>query len=94
MSRTYPALLKGSNGYTNAFLIDPDEYGRSVDLDEDRHFCDGKVFVLWKWEWQDTPDEHESAGDGASSNVYTELSDYECEPDDFSSTLAYTFCTF
>ncbi len=40
--RSYPALLKLYSGYTNGFLIDPEEFNRS-----DKVFCDDMVFVIW-----------------------------------------------
>ncbi len=35
-------LIKLYSGYTNGFLIDPEEFNRS-----DKVFCDDMVFVIW-----------------------------------------------
>ena len=53
LSRSYPAVIKLSKNYTNAFLIDPDEFGHSVDIEDGKQFCDDMVFVIWKWEWEE-----------------------------------------
>lgn len=85
LTRSYPALLKLCKGYTNAFLIEPEEFDKSVDLDEDKNLCDGKVFVIWKWEWEE-PEQNEREENSSITNVAEDCDINECEDNECAST--------
>lgn len=88
LDRSYPSLLKLYSGYTNGFLIDPEEFNRSVTVDPEKIFCDGMVFVIWKWTWEDSPEQNESSS-GVSSviSVNNNDSDHSSDNDECASTL-------
>ena len=48
-------------------MIEPEEFDRSVEIEEEKNLCCGVVFVIWKWAWEDTPEQNESSSDDDSS---------------------------
>ena len=54
MSLPSPALAKVCSGYKYGFFIDNEEFERSdvPFLPAGRNLFLGKVFVMWKWEWE------------------------------------------
>lgn len=93
LTRSYPALLKLCHGHTNAFTVEPEEFDRCVDLDDEINLCEGLVFIIWKWAWEDMPEDAESTTDGNDSSFSNhededdDTSDHENEMDRFASSL-------
>ncbi len=89
LARNYPALLKILNGYVNGFTIEPDEFNRSVTLEDEKKLCDEKVFVIWKWTWENSPEQNTfpSADDSTATADEDDGSDQQWEEDEFTSTL-------
>ncbi len=61
------SILKLCGGYTNAFLIESNEFDRCVDVKELK-LLEEKVFVIWKWNlWYIDEEENASAAEDTSS---------------------------
>ena len=80
--RPLPSLAKVCAGNKNGFFIDYEEFERSSISLIDKKLYMGKVFVLWKWEWEDCPsaDSSTSGGDEQSLDG-SEGGDEECSND-------------
>ena len=70
LKRSFPALLKLCSGYTNAFVIDPDEFDHCIPIG-DKIFYEKKVFVIWKWTWEESAEdiEQESTGNMSDESI-------------------------
>lgn len=56
-------VLKLCKGYKNAFLVEPEEFSKNVDV-SGLKLVDGKVFVIWKWVlWSDEDEDSVSEGE-------------------------------
>ena len=82
------SILKLCSGYTNAFVIESNEFDRCVDVKELK-LVDGKVFVIWTWNLWDTS--VEEGTNEAENTSGTEDSSQVDEAGVFERHRKYTF---
>ena len=72
LDRTFPSLAKVCRGCQNGFFIECEEFARSgISLKDKKLYLD-KVFILWKWEWEE---KHFTEADGSSSSCSGHITD-------------------
>ena len=87
LDRTYPALLKVHHGHTNAFYIEEEEFERCIPVENDVLYG-GKVFIIWKWTWEDAAEHNQSVLDDFDERDDSSESDNNSQQEDaFQSTL-------